>query len=151
MKPFIFLVIMMVAFGFAAISVSQENDKTVTYQQYLDLLKRIERLEGRSFTRHGTDGRPVNQGQDQKGYHKSVGEVTLSSGRAVVSLNNLPGEGKQSVSFISSETYHGKAWSLDTTNGKRYAVYPISDKQVMIKCLTDTLDSSTVKYQVEGE
>lgn len=151
MKAFICLMVLMLAFGLATIGISQEDNQGVTYQQYLDLVRRIERLEGRSFTRYDTSGFPVNQAQNRKGYHKTVGEITLSAGTATVNLNNIPGEDKQSIDFISRETFHGKAWSTDTTNAKSYIVYPIDHNSFIIKCLTDTLDASTVKFQVEGE
>lgn len=127
------------------------QDRDLTSTEYAQLLDRIERLEGRSFTRYDTLGLPVNQGEYRKGYHMVVGQVQLDSGRAEVNLNQFLGPERRDVSFLSAETYSGKVWSTDTTNANRYVVYPITGSQFIIKFSGVADDSSVVKFQVEGE
>lgn len=134
---------------------AQENEQApppqVTIEEFEALRERVARLEGQVSTRYDTDGLPVNQGQDRKAYRRIVGEAQLDSGKVTINIETQPDADRQSISFISAETFHGIAWSIDTTNTNQYVLYPVDDKNFMIKCLTDALDSSTVKFQVEGE
>ena len=82
-------------------------------------------VEKKVKTVYDHNGRPINQGQDRKGWHRVGGSVTLSSGRAIVTLNTSAAEGRQDVGFISDSTYAGTAWSLDTNNGKTYKIYAV--------------------------
>jgi hypothetical protein len=107
-------------------------------------------IEGRVKTVYGTDGRPVNQSQDAKGFHRVTGSVKLASGRAILSFNSSTENGKQDVSFISASTYIGKLSVTDTTNSYTYYFYPLSGKQAMIKSSSGT-DTTTVHFIVERE
>ena len=107
-------------------------------------------VEGRVKTVYGTDGRPVNQSQDAKGFHPVTGNVKLASGRAILSFNSSTENGKQDVSFKGATTYSGRVFTTDTTNSYTYYFYPLSGKQAMIKSSSGT-DTTTVHFIVEGE
>lgn len=107
-------------------------------------------VEKKIKTTYDEYGRPVNQGQDRKGQHRVTGSTNLSSGKATISVNTSTAEGKQDVSFLSSATYRGVAWSLDTTNTNRYWVVPLTGKTFMVKS-SDTTDTVTVHWKLEGE
>ena len=101
-------------------------------------------------TNYDENGRPINQGQGQKGQHRIVGSTTLSGGKATITVNTSTAQGRQDVGFLSSTTYRGHAWSLDTTNTNRYWIVPLSGKIFMVKS-SDGADSATVQWKVEGE
>ncbi len=107
--------------------------------------------EGRVKTVYGIDGRPLNQSEDAKGSHILTGSVKLSSGSsAILNLNTSTANGAQDISFISSATYSGTAWSLDTSNTFSYKVYPLSGVNFIIKS-SDGSDTATVQFRLEGE
>lgn len=106
--------------------------------------------ERRIKTAYNSGGRPVNQSLDAKGWHRVVGSVTLSSGRAIVTLNTSTEDGKQDVSFKNDSTYRITAWSLDTTNTNTYRGYPLSGSRFLVKS-SDGGDNSVVNYSAEGE
>jgi len=107
-------------------------------------------VEGRVKTVYDINGRPVNQSQDSKGWHRVSGTATLSSGVANIQLNTSTANGKQDISFMSENTYSGTAWSLDTSNTNTYRVYPVNGSSFLIKSSSGT-DSATVGFKVEGE
>ena len=101
-------------------------------------------------TIYDSNGRPVNQGQDRKGWHQVAGSTKLSSGKATVTLNTSTTQGRQDISFLSSVTYRGIASSLDTTNTNRYWIVPLGGTSFRIKS-SDGADTATVQWKVEGE
>jgi hypothetical protein len=107
-------------------------------------------VEGKIRTIYDINGRPINQGQDRKGWHKIAGSTKLSSGKATLTLNTSTAQGRQDVSFLSSATFRGTAWSMDTTNTNRYWIVPLSGKTFMVKS-SDGADTATVQWKVEGE
>lgn len=107
-------------------------------------------VEKKIRTIYGGDGRPVNQGQDRKGWHQVTGSIILLRGNAVYTMNTSTALGRQDVSFLSESTYWGVAWSLDTTNTNRYWVVPLTGTTFMVKS-SDGADTATVQWKVEGE
>lgn len=107
-------------------------------------------VERKIKTIYDMNGRPVNQGQDRKGWHQVTGSTNLSSGKATMTVNTSTSLGRQDVSFLSPLTYRGFAWSLDTTNTNRYWVVPLTGKTFMVKS-SDGSDTATVQWKVEGE
>lgn len=107
-------------------------------------------VEKKIRTIYGGDGRPMNQGQDRKGWHQVTGSVDLLRGNGIYTLNISNALGKQDVSFLSDSTYWGFAWSLDTTNTNRYWVVPLTGKTFMVKSSNGS-DTATVHWKVEGE
>ncbi len=113
-------------------------------------VNRAKIVEKKVKTTYDEYGRPINQGQVRKGQHRVTGSIRLSSGKATVTVNTSPAQGRQSVGFLSSTTYRGVAWSLDTTNTNRYWVVPLTGKTFMVKS-SDGSDTATVQWKVEGE
>jgi len=107
-------------------------------------------IERKIKTIYDMNGRPVNQGQDRKGWHQVVGSISILRGRGIVTLNMSITEGKQDVSFLSSLTYRGVAWSLDTTSTNRYWIVPLTANKFMVKS-SDSTDNGTIHWKVEGE
>lgn len=107
-------------------------------------------VEKKIRTGYDENGRPVNQGQDRKGWHRVTGSAKLSSGKATVTINTSTAQGRQDVAFLSRSTYWGTSWSLDTTNTNRYWVVPLTGKTLMVKS-SDGADTATVQWKVEGE
>ena len=101
-------------------------------------------------TVYDINGRPVQQSESNKGWHRVSGSATLSSGKATISLNTSTANGKQDISFLADTTYFGSAWSTDTTSVYRYRINPLSGTQFMI--ISDSSnDTSTVQFLVEGQ
>ena len=117
---------------------------------FFSLLLASDQVEKRVKTVYDSNGRPVNQAMDAKGWHQVAGSVTLASGKATVALNTSTANGRQDVSFRSNKTYRGSAWSLDTSNTYTYRVYPLTGSSFLIRS-SDTGDTATVYYRVEGE
>jgi|GEM_PF-6074878 len=107
-------------------------------------------IEGKVKTVFGIDGRPVNQGQEQKGFHRVSGETTLAAGRDTVILNSSVADGRNDVTFIGLKTYTGRAWSLSASNTATYRLVPLAGNKFEI-ISTDSSDTATVQYVVEGE
>ena len=108
------------------------------------------KITGEIKTVFGIDGRPVNQSQTSKGFHRVTGTTRLVNGRATIRLNTRTVEGRQDVTFLSKNTFKGIITVLDTTNGKSYRVVPLSAKEAYI-ISTDSTDTQTVNYTLEGE
>jgi len=113
-------------------------------------IDRAKVVEKKVKTTYDKYGRPVNQGQVRKGQHQVTGSISLSSGRATVTINTSPNQGRQDVGFLSSSTYRGFSWSLDTANANTYRVIPLSGNSFMIKS-SDTTDNVTVQWEVKGD
>jgi hypothetical protein len=107
-------------------------------------------VEGRIKTVYGMDGRPINQSQYAKGYHRVFGETKLVNGIDTLTINSSTEDGLQDVTFIGQSTYHGRVWSLSESNTKSYRIIPIDGKRFIIKS-SDTTDTATINFQVEGE
>ena len=58
-------------------------------------------IEGKVKTVYDINGRPVNQSQDAKGFHRVTGSVKLVDGKATITLNTNIAEGRQDISFIN--------------------------------------------------
>jgi hypothetical protein len=110
----------------------------------------VTETERRVKTRYDAFGRPVNQGQNTKGFHQVIGTTKLVSGGATINLNTSTASGKQDVSFISKNTFRGTAYSLDSANANTYRVIPKSAAQAIIVS-SDPADTATVHYVLEGE
>jgi hypothetical protein len=113
-------------------------------------MSKADETEGKVKTVYDITGRPVNQDQDAKGYHRISGTLKLVAGLASTSLNTNINDGRQDVSFINETTYHGQAWSLDSLNTNSYTVYPMSGIVFIIKS-SNGADTATVQFMVEGE
>lgn len=111
--------------------------------------ERIDQLRLEILTTYDTTGGVFAQSQNSKGWHRTFGTVTLVDGEAVVTLNVSPQSGKQVIEFMGDSTYRGHAWSLDTSNGQTYRVYPQAGGQCLIKS-SDTTDTATVNFLLEG-
>lgn len=133
-----------VALIFLATAKAQDSTKT---QPPVDDRRKI---IGEIKTVFGSDGRPVNQSQTAKGFHRVSGSLKLASGRGTINLNTRTAEGRQDVSFISRATYKGSVTITDTTNTKTYTVYPRTASMAVIVS-SDTSDTATVGYVLEGE
>lgn len=108
------------------------------------------KILGEIKTVFDANGRPINQSQSAKGFHRVSGTIKLSRGRALITLNTRTIDGRQDVSFISSLTYKGVVTITDTVNNKTYRVYPQNGRQAIIMS-SDTSDTATVGYTLEGE
>ena len=109
-----------------------------------------EEVEGRIKTVYGIDGRPINQSQYAKGYHRVFGECKLVNGIDTISINSSTEDGLQDVTFIGKGTYHGKVWSLNSDNTKSYRIIPLDGQRFIVRS-SDTTDTNTINFQVEGE
>jgi hypothetical protein len=107
-------------------------------------------VEGRIKTIYDSNGKPVNQSEDAKGWHQVTDSVELTSGRAIINLNTSTIDGNQDVSFKSFKTYHGQAWSTDSNNVYTYRIVPLTGSRFQIRS-SGAGDSSWVQYKVEGE
>jgi len=107
-------------------------------------------IEGKVKTVYDINGRPINQSQDAKGFHRVTGSVKLVDGKATITLNTNIAEGRQDISFINKYTYWGRVSVSDTSNTNTYEVYPQSGTQFIILSSSST-DTNTVNYLVEGE
>jgi len=107
-------------------------------------------IEGKVKTVFGSDGRPINQSQEAKGYHRISGEIKMVNGRDTIELNSSANDGRNDVTFIGIKTYTGSAWSLVASNTKSYRLIPLAGNKFEI-ISTDSLDTATVQYMVEGE
>ena len=102
-------------------------------------------------TRYDITGRVVNQRQDSKGYHRIVDSASLSNGVDTITLNTSITNGQQDVSFLDATTFFGTAWASSlTSRGNTYTIIPLSATQFIVVS-SDTTDSATVRFQVEGE
>ncbi len=108
------------------------------------------RVKGEIKTIYTIGGRPINQSVDAKGLHRVFGSTKLTAGVDTLILNTAIGGGLQDVSFISSSTYWGRAWSLDPANDSTYKVIPLSGNKFIVKSSGGT-DTATVNFVVEGE
>lgn len=108
------------------------------------------KIIGEIKTVFDANGRPINQSQRAKGFHRVAGSVKLIGGRATITLNTRTAEGRQDVSFISGKTFKGVVTITDTTNNKTYRVWPHDGKTAFIMS-SDTTDTATVGYTLEGE
>lgn len=104
--------------------------------------------DGKIKTVYSTSGRPVNQSEQAKGWHRVSDSVQLSAGQTTVTLNTSTENGAYDVSFLNFGTYHGQAHSSDTS--KTYRVIPLTGSQFLIKS-SDGSDTATVYFTVEGE
>ena len=116
----------------------------------------VDVVQGLVKTVYDITGRPVNQSEDAKGFHRVADSVTLTAGSAQITLNTSTADGKQDVSFIGSSTYNGSAWTTDSTSNNTYKVYPLTSYIFKIKSYDstgsfDATDVSTVYYRLEGE
>ena len=123
--------------------VAAEIEDTTKVEQPIAVERKIKTI-------YGGDGRPVNQGQDRKGWHQVTGSIKLLRGNGVYTLNISNALGRQDISFLSDSTYWGFSWSLDTTNTNRYWVVPLTGTTFMVKS-SDGSDTATVQWKVEGE
>jgi len=105
---------------------------------------------GKVRTVYDVEGRPINQSQEAKGYHRVAGKATLKNGVDTVTINTSTADGRQDMSFLGDSTYSGMAWSLDAGNGNRYWIVPIGGNKFVVMS-SDTTDNATVRFQVEGE
>jgi len=111
--------------------------------------QKVEQIEGRVKTVYGIDGRPVNQSQNAKGYHRVQGNAKLQNGVDTIDLNTSTGDGGQDVTFIGDSTYFGMARAV-LVNGHTYTIVPISGKRFVVVS-SDTTDTATVRFRLEGE
>lgn len=102
------------------------------------------------LTVYGSDGRPLYQSQDSKGWHRVIGSVTLSSGEATVTLNTSTSDGRQNISFQSSTSYRGYVNTV--VDADKVNIYSISQNSgTSFDVFSDDgSDNSTVYYIVEG-
>ena len=110
----------------------------------------MRKISGEIKTVFGSDGRPVNQSQTNKGFHRVSGKTQMVNGRARVTLNTSTVTGKQDVSFNSSKTYKGIITIIDTINNKTYRVIPQDGKTAII-ISSDSTDTASIIYTLEGE
>lgn len=113
-------------------------------------------FQGLVKTVYDITGRPVNQSEDAKGFHRVADSVKLVAGSALITLNTSTADGKQDMSFIGPSTYNGFAWKSDSTANNRYEVIPLTSTIFKIKSrdstgVFDATDVSTVYYRLEGE
>ena len=114
------------------------------------LQKQLDRSQSQAKTRYdATTGRPVGQKVDAKGWHPAEGSVDLSGGSAVVTINTSIENDAQDMSFTGDSTYSGVAWGLDSSSTTNYFVVPLNGHQFYIRS-SDTNDSSTIRYRLEG-
>ena len=106
-------------------------------------------VEQKTKTVYGVDGRPVNQSQYAKGFHRIHGTSTMVNGVDTITLNTSTANGDQDVSFIGDSTYFGMARSI-SVNGYTYTIVPISGKKFVVVS-SDTTDTATVRFTLEGE
>lgn len=112
---------------------------------------KVKKSETKVKTRYDISGRPVNQGQNLKGFHRVVGSCKLVSGIYTVTLNSSTAESRQDISFTNATTYSGRAWTLNVADrSKIYSVKPISGIKFNVVS-SDTADTATVQFEVEGE
>lgn len=98
-----------------------------------------------------TDGLATNQSQDAKGYHRATGSMRLSgTGIDTVTLNTDISAGGQDISFLNSGSYFGSVWVSDSGNNKTYKIRPIDGIRFEV-ISSDSTDTNTVNFQVEGE
>jgi hypothetical protein len=112
--------------------------------------RQVDRLDKRIKTTYSILGRVVNQAQNAKGLHRVSGNTKLVAGVDTITLNVSTALGRQDVSYLSSSSYRGWAWSLDPANDSTYKVVPLSGTQFLIKSSGGT-DTATVQFVVEGE
>lgn len=141
-------VAVVIVFSFALIGMAQP-DKSVDSSSNR-IAREVEIVKGQVKTRYGPDGRPVNQSEYAKGKHTVVGSCTLVNGVDTISLNTSTQNGQQDVSFIDNSTYFGQAWIVGGNGGKTYEIRAIAGNKFVIAS-SDTTDTSTVNFQVEGE
>lgn len=102
-------------------------------------------------TIYDSDGRVEGQSQDNKGWHRIIGSVSLSGGEATVNLNTALTNGRQDVSFQDLFSYGGYCWTTTQSNKtNEYRVYPVSGTQFKI-ISSDGSDTKTIRYLVEGQ
>lgn len=111
--------------------------------------QKIQEVEGRVKTVYGIDGRPVNQSQNAKGFHQIQGSAKLVNGVDTVDLNTSTANGGQDISFLGDSTYFGMARAV-VVNGHTYTIVPISGKRFIVVS-SDTTDTATVRFKLEGE
>lgn len=137
----------------ASFAMAADVPDTVKPMQRLDIERliqeRIDQLRLEILTTYDTMGGVFAQSQNSKGWHRTFGTVTLADGEAVIRLNVSPQSGRQDIEFMADSTYRGHAWSLDTSNGQTYRVYPQSGGQCLIKS-ADSTDTATVNFLLEG-
>ncbi len=137
--------------GFVNSADKREND-SIPAARLVEPLPAPPAVEGRVKTVYdiGT-GRPVNQSEHAKGYHRAVREIKLGgSGYDTITVNSSISDGRQDLSFIDHTTYFGRVWSLDADNESSYRIIPISGTQFII-ISSDSTDTGTVRVMVEGE
>lgn len=151
-KMSVFLISVIVVLTLVYAKPVKENDTVGVKQNVKPIVTQsdIARVKGQIKTNYDINGRPVNQAQNAKGFHRVIGSTKLSGGVDTVTLNTSMSDGRQDVSFISSGTYHGLAWSLSASNDSTYKVIPLSGTKFIIKSSGGT-DTATVKYIVSGE
>ncbi len=111
----------------------------------------VKQSEQKIKTRYSISGDVVNQAQNAKGYHRVTGTATLANGVDTVVLNASVSNGRQDVSFLADSTYFGTAWPLSISHrSKRYSVLPLSGTRFVVVS-SDSTDTATVRFQVEGE
>lgn len=114
------------------------------------IARQVEIVKGQIKTNYDITGRPVNQAEDAKGRHRVLGSATLVNGVDTISLNTSTQNGRQDVSFIDNSTYFGQAWIVGGNGGKTYEIRAIAGNKFVIVS-SDTTDTNTVNFQVEGE
>lgn len=143
------LVLILLA-SFAIAADAPDSVKSISMVDVERLIQeRIDQLRLEILTTYDTSGRVFAPSQNSKGWHRTIGTVKLVDGEAVVTLNVSPQSGKQDINFMGDSTYRGHAWSLDTSNGQTYRVYPQSGGQCLIKS-ADPTDTATVNFLLEG-
>ena len=133
---------------------AKESDTTevkITTEVKPEIAKATRLVKRQIKTRYDINGRPVNQSQDAKGFHRIVGSCTLSSGVDTISLNTSTADGRNDISFISSSTFSGTVWSANIANrSKTYSIMPLSGTRFVVVS-SDTGDTAAVQFVVEGE
>ena len=113
------------------------------------LPQRSDETEGRVKTVYGINGRPVNQSQDAKGFHRVQGSAKLVNGVDTIDLNTSTADGGHDISFLGDSTYFGLARAV-VVNGHSYTIVPISGTRFVVVS-SDTTDTATVRFRLEGE
>lgn len=134
---------------FVPMSFAVEREKTVKREKTTE--RKVIDVKREILTVYDTTGRVINQLRDAKGWHKVSGTVTLVSGVDTVNINTSKVNGRQDLSFTSTSTYSGRAWSTNIANrAKVYTILPLSGTQFVVVS-SDNTDTATINFVVEGE
>ena len=134
------------AFGFlcAVLLVLGAGDSTKQETLTVDATKQ------EILTIYNASGEVMGQAEDNPGWHRVMGTVTLDDDAAVVvTLNTSTADGNQDVSFQSQTSYGGYAWSICDAR-TNFTITPKSGHAFWVAS-SDTTARHTVYYIVEGQ